>query len=245
MSNIILISSFLFNNGRFLVKENDVVDFDTPLIEIKKIRNYSINISKILNVKKNKIFNYLKKFVGEKVNKGEIIAEKKSFFDNKKIKSEISGIITNINHETGEIIIDSVESENSTIIKSFFKGTIFKINKNKLELKVKKLKAFPVKKSNSDFGAEIIYFDNDLNFFNLKEEIIKNKIFCVKSLPNLTQIKLEALGAEGFVTLTKLETEPTINYAQIKNINDFENIIRLKFPYCLNLKINDTIYFYE
>lgn len=233
------------NKGKILVKEGDFVDFNTPILERNEVKNKILNVAKILKIKPDKIFNYLKKFVGEEVKKNEIIAEKKDFFSHKKILSEEDGLITNINHETGEIIIEYQDKQTSKKIFSFFTGKIEKIEKEIITLKVKKKISFPTKNSSNNFGGKVFYFSHEVNFFSLKEEEVKDKIIVIKSINPFVQTKLEALGVKGFIVLTKLEKAPLTDFAIIKNIGDYEKILMMKYSTCLNLKIDDKIYFYE
>jgi len=47
-----------------LLKEGQTVDFDTPFLQKRIEEEVNISISKNLNVPPQKIFHYLKKFVG-------------------------------------------------------------------------------------------------------------------------------------------------------------------------------------
>lgn len=231
-------------SDNILIKENQSVDFNTPLLKKTQTRKEIINIAKLLDVSYLKIFKYLKKFVGENVKKGDIIAVKKGLITDKKIFSPCEGIITQIDHNTGEIIIETT-TDKEEFLNAFFIGKVVSIKDNIIALKIKKGSSFNTKNSSDNFGGLWINLPG-LNYFSLKSEDVTNKIVIVEKLDLLMQTKIEALGAKGFVTLHKLPSLPlNINYCQLINLNDFNQIKNLKFPYCLNIKNTGKIYFYE
>jgi len=62
------------------LKKGQEVDFDTPFLDTEENVNIQIPIANSLNISPSKIFNFLKKFVGENIKKGDIIAVKRDFF---------------------------------------------------------------------------------------------------------------------------------------------------------------------
>ena len=112
-----------------LLKEGQDIDFETPFLKKKTESEVSISIAKNLNVSPQKIFHYLKKFVGETIEKDETLAVNKGIFSTKKIISKYSGLIKEINHSDGTITILSQEETENTV-NSFFNGKVNKIKKN-------------------------------------------------------------------------------------------------------------------
>src|SRR4030065_1627239 len=95
------------SSDRCLLKEGQMVDFETPFLQKKVEEEINIAIAKNLNVPPQKIFHYLKKFVGESIEKNETIASNKGLFTTKKVISKHSGLIKEINHSDGSITISS------------------------------------------------------------------------------------------------------------------------------------------
>ncbi|MDO8741813.1 MAG: hypothetical protein Q7J11_01565, partial [Candidatus Roizmanbacteria bacterium] len=98
-----LISVPISTADHCLLKEGQQVDFDTPFLEKKVEEEINISIAKNLGVSPQKIFHYLKKFVGESIEKNETIAINKGIFTSKKIVSKYAGQIKEINHSDGSI----------------------------------------------------------------------------------------------------------------------------------------------
>lgn len=227
---------------RCLLKEGLLVDFDTPFLFEKKVEEeINISVAKNLDVPPQKIFHYLKKFVGESIEKNETIAINKGIFATKKIVSKYSGLIKEINHSDGSItILNKTEVENT--INSFFKGKIDKIKKNEVSIEVNKGEQLPAKNVSHNFGGKTFYSDNNSNF--LSENVFNSIIVC-ENITSYLKAKAEALGCQGFLSLSKLTEDSGIPYAQFKNINDYKKIIKLKFPYCTIVNTSSIIYFYQ
>jgi hypothetical protein len=237
---IMLISIPISVSDRCLLKEGQFIDFDTPFLEKKVEEDINISIAKNLNVPPQKIFHYLKKFVGESIEKNEIIAINKGIFTTKKIVSKYSGLIKEINHSDGSItLLSKTEIENT--INSFFKGQVNKIKKNEVFIEVDKGEQLIIKNVSHDFGGKTFYSD-DSDF--LSENVFNSIVVC-ENITSYFKAKAEALGCQGFLSLSKLTEESGIPNAQFKSINDFKKIIKLKFPYCTIVNTSSTIYFYK
>jgi hypothetical protein len=224
-----------------LLKEDQIIDFNTPFLQKKVEEEVSISIAKNLNVSPQKIFHYLKKFVGESIEKDEIIAVNKGMFTTKKIVSKYSGLIKEINHSSGSItILSKTEVENT--INSFFKGKVTKIKKNELSVEVGKGDQYPAKNISQNFGGKTFYADNSTDFYT---ESVSNSIVVCENITSYYKSKAEALGCKGFLSLSKLSEDLDAPFAQLKNINDYKKIIKTKFAYCTVVSSSSTIYFYQ
>ena len=226
---------------RCLLKEGQIVDFSTPFLEKKVEEEINISIAKNLDVPPQKIFHYLRKFVGESIEKNETIAISKGIFTTKKIVSKYSGLIKEINHSDGSItILNKTEIENT--INSFFKGKVNTIKKNEVSIEVDKGEQLPAKNVSNNFGGRTFYSNNNSDF--LSENILNSIIIC-ENITSYLKVKAEALGCQGFLSLSKLTEESGTPYAQFKNIDDYKKIIKLKFPYCTIVNTSSIIYFYQ
>src|SRR3989339_1926916 len=126
---------------RCLLEEGLLVDFNTPFLEKKVEEEIYISVAKNLDVPPQKIFHYLKKFVGESIEKNEILAVSKGIFTTKRITSKYSGLIKDIDHSNGSItILSRTEAENT--INSFLKGKVNKVKKNELTIELNKCEQF-------------------------------------------------------------------------------------------------------
>lgn len=234
--NIPLLSS---NNS--LLKEGQNVDFDTPFLQKKIDEEINISIAKNLNVSPQKIFHYLKKFVGETIDKNEIIAINKGLFTTKKIVSKYSGLIKEINHSDGSItILSKTEVENT--INSYFKGKVNKISKSELSIEVNKAEDFPAKYVSQNFGGKTFYVDEKSE---LNSENVLNSVIVCEDITPYYQAKAQALGCQGFISVSKSTVDPDTPYAQLKNAIDYKKIIKEKFAYCTVLSNSSSIYFYQ
>jgi hypothetical protein len=94
--------------GKVLVKEGDQVDFSSIIAETMIPGEPNIiKVSAELDILEMDINDYMKKMVGDKVNKGDIIAEYNAFFGlfKKHVYSPINGTIESISPISGQVII--------------------------------------------------------------------------------------------------------------------------------------------
>ncbi len=223
-----------------LLKSEQMVDFGNPFLERKTRIEKDIFLAKEMGIEPDKIFHYLKKFVGENITKGEILATKKDFFSTHKVICDYDGVIKEIDHSEGKVILVSYSDEKKTL-PAFFKGEVLEVKKNSLSLKVQDGLEVEIKKTDEDFGGEVFYFKDNL----LTSAKIGGKILLASEISSYLQAKAETLGTVGFVTLIKLKDSPSLPQAQIKEINDFKKIIEAKYSYCLITKKSCRIYFYR
>lgn len=225
-----------------LITANQEVDFNTPLLNKGVLETKQIPIAQILGFPPEKIFLNLKKFVGEKVQKGDLLAEHKAFLTTKQYVSEFDGLIKEINYQNGSIILE-MESDETSTVNCFFAGEILSIDDNQLELKVKNAKEFEIEKAEASAGGKVSYEDSTQKV--LHEEKIDDKMIFAEEIKPLDQVKYEALGADGFILLKPLGKTSPVPAITLKNEKDFKAIQELKLPYCIVSRNGTTITFYE
>lgn len=224
-----------------LLKEDQVIDFETPFLKRKVEEEINIPIAKNLNVPPQKIFHYLKKFVGESIKKNEMIALSKGMFTTKRVISKYSGLIKDIDHTSGSItILSETEAENT--IDSFFRGKVSKIKKNELIIEVKNGEQFSGKNISQNFGGKVFYSDENSVFYS---ESVSNSVIVCENISAYYKSKAEALGCRGFLSLSKINEDTGIPYAQLKTVSDYKKIVKTKFTYCTIISNTSTIYFYN
>src|SRR3989344_5524482 len=224
-----------------LLKTGQKVEFSTPYLENKVVNDITIPVAIKLNIASDKIFSYLKKFVGDSIEKNEIIAEKKGLIGKSKIISNSTGVIKEINHYSGEIIVSSPTSQKDQVL-AFFQGEVSGIDKKQVKLEVQDAHEFICKQISADFGGETFYLKNAAESMFAPQ--MSNKILVIESVTPYLLTKAEALGIEGFVSLKSPLQDSTIAKAQIRNIDDFKKVFPLNLPYCLINKQYSKIYFY-
>ncbi len=240
-----ILTIHLSENEKLLIKSGQKVDFETPLDKEKNIEEATILISSRLGVSPDKIFRFITKFVDETIHKGDIIAQKKSMFGQTKIHSEYEGILKEINHKDGSIVLQ-IQSEKSQTHKAFFKGEVSQIVKDEIHLKIEKLKDFDLKSVEaikSDIGGPIYYLPHDVE--SVEEDEVQNKIIICETISEYLQAKLEALNITGFISVYKLSKPTEKPTAQLKQIVDLKKIKEAKLPYCILCQKDSRLYLYE
>lgn len=228
--------------GKCLLKNGQKVDFDTPFIEIKKEVEKEVIISEKLKVPAKKIFSYLKKFVGDQVEKDELVAIKKGFFSDSKYLSEFRGTITEIDHEMGKIKI-KIQDEKDLVSQCFFKGEVKEIKKNSVFLEIKEQQEYSIKNFPSTTGGEVVYLQEITNKTAVD---LEGKIVALETISDINLSKIEVLGTKGIITPMKMpEKEIGLPFFQIKDKPSFQIIFEAKFPYCLVVANSSKIIFYK
>lgn len=228
---------------RLLVKEGAEIDFNTLLFESKTEKEVSIDIASKLGINPKNIFRHLVKLVGDSIDEGEMVALKKGLFADKKSFSPHKGIIKEVDHNRGLLILEYSEGE-KVRSRSPFKGKLVKAAKTHLEINIGKAYEFDLKSSSSDFGGQILYLEEDPPL-NLTVSNAYDRVIVRNKISPFTQIKSEALGVAGFVTLEELSQPSESGSATVKNIDDIKKILKHKYSYCTIVSKSAKIYFYQ
>ena len=233
------------NNSDLLITTGQEVDFDTPLLRKQSTAAKIVPIANILKFEPEKIFINLRKLVGEQLQPGDLIAEHKTVFSTKQYYSETNGTITEINHMTGSIVIETL-TEEQNMMNCFFKGEVTNIAEGRIELKVKKYKEFDIHPIKQYFGAKTFYIQPNTTPI-ITEEDVEDRMIIAQGIKPFEQVKLEALGA---VAIAHSPEEATPTHAALLNVTlrqqaDFLTALELQHPHCLIGENQNTIFFYE
>ncbi len=239
-------------DGELLIKKEDRVGFQTPLFKQLTKVHVSVPLAKILHTSPSKIFQSLKKFVGDKIAKGDIVAESSSFLSKKKYMSEYDGTLKEVNHQNGTIVLE-VNTEDEGTVNAFFIGEIDDIEAVQhasggktvnIKLKTKHSKEYEVKEASESFGGEVVYCKNPIKS-HLTADEVSHKVVVDERIPSYEQVKYEALGAKGFISLHTLPEKSVAHFAKLTGEPDHQKIEEHRLPYCLVLKTESKVFFYE
>lgn len=225
-----------------LLTKGQDVDFTTPFLKAHNAVEMTIPIGKKLKIDGTKIFKYLKKFVGEKVQKNEVIATRKSFFLSHTIVSEHDGVIKEIDHTQGVVVIKTTSDE-MTDRTSYFTGEITEVDKHEVVLKTKKGSSFKTSRSSENFGGEV-WYGTEAALSSVTTEDVENRVVVVDSLTPYDQAKLEAMGIRGYITVEPLREYTYLPNARLKE-DDVAAARKEKHTYCVIDTPSSTIYFYD
>ncbi len=175
-----------------LIKEGAVLAKDGGRIHKEKIL-----LSQLLQVEPAKISRYLTKKLGTQVNKGEVLAQKESFFKKIQVKSPLTGVLESVNLKEGTLMLSAqkpslsqkspiqavVEKVSDEQIVLSFEGRIFKAEKSQGSVTVGLLTV--IKKKMIDlfaFGGEVA------------EKIALGYLFAEEA-----RVKLNVLGTKAII----------------------------------------------
>lgn len=232
------------SHSSLLIKAGDVVDFDTPLTKKTVSRQDTIALSDHLGIAPHQIFMHLQKVVGEPVKKNETLAEKKTMFGMKRFISEYEGVIKEINHTEGTVVVETY-AESAEITYCHFKGTVESVQDGLITLRVDKKEAYPLKESHSHFGGKTLIVDDATPFSTLTYDDVAGRVIIAKTVSTVDKVRLEVLDEAGTVTLNEIAEKPLSNTARLKNVTDWEAVRQSALPYCIVDIKDNTMYLYE
>ncbi len=219
------------------VKVGDKVDFTTPFYQSKEKSQERIAVAELLSIHPTKIFKHLKKNIGDSVTLGDVLAEKKSFFSDKRVTASIEGVITEIDHIEGVVLIET-ETE-SQIEYCWFAGYVEEVTKKYVHIKIGKHHSFEAKYVEKDFGGTIWLMSNQSG------ESLENPIGIAEKATEYEVSKLEALGGRGLITTYKYEGMTILPKAEFKLKDSCAEIATLQFSYCFAQAQHSTIILYS
>jgi len=226
-----------------LVKEGQEVDFQTPLFKKKLEEEVILPLASKIKISPKNIYLHLRKVIGDQIEKGELLAEKKTFLSQTEYRSEYNGVIKEIDHKEGYLLIGVISDKEQTVT-SYFKGEVTEVKEKELHIKLKSGQEFALSEASANFGGEVIVLD-EAQIIAINEKTAGLKIVIAKKLASYDLSKLEALGIDGFVTVDSAVGDRSIPYAKLSKAEDFEKISKLKFQYCIIDKKKSIIYFYS
>lgn len=227
--------------AKSLIKLGQILDVGAPLYEEFARKEIKIHIAQKLHIAPHTIFNHLKKFVGDEIDKGELLAEKKSLFTTAYCRSEFAGVIKEINHTEG-VVLMGIRTEDDIKYLSPLQGSVEEVSKKEIKIKINKAKEYETKEVNGRMGGRSVYIQSEYDV--ISEEMVNGAIIIAEKLTSYSQMKHEALGAVGFVLGRHLVEIASTPHAVVKTIQDFEAIKKNKSPYCFIDEVSGKIVFY-
>ncbi len=222
---------------KLAIKVGDEVNLSTPLYKGKEKSEERICVAELLAIHPKKIFNHLKKNVGDRVKEGDLLAERKSFFSDKKISSHIEGIITEVDHIEGVVLIET--EKKSTFETCWFAGHVEEISKKNVHIKIGKHTQYEAKYVEKDFGGAIWLF---ANYSTTAPEF---PVGIAERANEYEVAKLEALGGGGLITSYKFESATQLPKAEFKLKSSYEELQSKQFSYCFAQAHHSTIIVYS
>ncbi len=203
----------------------------------------SVNIAAHLGIAPSEIFLSVKKVVGDKVDQGEVLAQKKTMLSVKKFISPQEGWVREINHEDGSMMIE-VAASNAQAMECFFAGVVERFTSSQICIKVSTSKEFPLLSCDASFGGKVSFFSQQEVHELTEQEVARHVVFTPHVTP-YEQSKIEALGAAGFVTESALATDEVPPKAVLKLKTDMAKIKSTRLPYCIIDKKSGTLFLYK
>lgn len=208
-------------SAQISVKPGESVRHGQSLFKIRAASSVTIAVSRELGVKPESIFSYLTKVIGEVIEEGAVLAEKKSMLKKRTVTATQSGLIKAIDHELGTVLIETHTGTDKTY-PSFFEGRVITFDSKKEVLTIELPESETIDLSDcSPYGGGELIFVNTEDFYAVEEENVTGKIIAVKTISDHFAAKLDALGAAGVVYFSG-DTTSLPFWAKVKSEADFD-----------------------
>lgn len=228
--------------AKILVKVGDKVDFKTPLYTKNDKKKISVPIAEKMGLRPENIFMVLKKVIGDKLQKGDIIAENKSFFSTTRYLSELNGVISSIDSKNGIIVIEE-DSDQDSVCNCHFTGTIDGVYDGYLELIISDAHKIKTSQSTPEFGGMVHYHISSNT--NLTDDEVEGSCIFLRDMDEIETAKLETLGAKAIILNKKIESMSELAKIIIEKEDDFKHLETKRFPYLLVSHEPNTVIFYK
>ncbi len=209
------------------VNVGDTVSFDTEIAHTtrKPTVSQTIKVAESLKFKPEKIFKHLKKNIGDKIHKGDIVATKDAVFATKKFIADSEGILTSVNHHSGEIVIEhTTDEEEQSVMPALLEGSVSAVEKDRIFIKTSKTLVVPlISESQERFGGSVVITDKT-SAMQLSMPQVSGKVILALEISDYILSKFEALGASHIV-VTKQFDYSSAHTLTLENAGDLESII--------------------
>jgi hypothetical protein len=206
-----------------LIKLGDSIIIGQIIAHKETPKDEIVNIIDALKVSRSRAKKLLKKGPGERIDPGDVVAVKKSFFgkEQAKITSQIAGTIIRYERDTGNLVVRADYETSELELISPVAGTVTLCNNREIVIETEgAYLSNGVTLGNTGEGTLFVLkesfdegSDNALYFLDSRTE---GKIVLVKALTRDLIIKGESIGVTGFLGTTISNED--IDYLQQKQL---------------------------
>jgi hypothetical protein len=181
--------------------ENTTVKIGDILAERTLGKDIIVPLAEKFNIDPKKVITILKKGPGDKVEEGDVLAEKKGIINIKRATSHFEGTVLKLEEDTGNLHIRTHGIGEVETIKSPVDGKVTICDNSKVVLETEKKALSAIKSFGKEIKAELAYLSKEKIEFEDIDKKIDKKIILAKTFDRAALSKafgLGALGAIGF-----------------------------------------------
>ncbi|HUW21707.1 MAG TPA: hypothetical protein VMW41_03470 [Candidatus Bathyarchaeia archaeon] len=188
----------LWGKVNWRVKKDQSVSEDEIIAKIDEVAKEKVDLARVFGIKGKKCLNLLVKKLGEDVNKGELIAQKKSIFGSKKVYSPIKGKLESLSEDGQLQIVFSSGKE----ITTDFAGKINKSTDKEIIISFEALEAIGIWGIGNRISGQLKLIEADLgkeDVFSIKTDALERILLIKGKISRAFWFKALSLGASGVV----------------------------------------------
>lgn len=209
--------------AKVMVCQGDHITANTTLAKlIESFESETIHLAKLLSVPNSNISKYLKKKIGEKIEAGEVIAEKKGFLSSSYVKSPINGKLEQLDLSAGTLSLLKYSKEGKKEFLSPVSGKVVSIGKSSIEIEVKNPVFTAVKGEGNETIGNLCFLDKDeIGVLDMQNEV-DDSIVIGRSFTEVALLKLSVIGGLGVITI-KIKKDISFPWVQVEE-NVFDKL---------------------
>lgn len=204
------------HQAKILLEVGDHITSKTILAKLgESSEGETIHLAKLLGVANDKISHYLKKNIGEDIEEGEVIAQKKGLFSHSVVRSPIKAKLAQLDLSKGSINLLKYSKEKKADLVSPIEGKVVTIGKSAIEIEINNHLFKGVKGEGQDAVGDLCYLKGENLGISDSQNDVEEAIVLVKSMQEATIVKFSVIGAKGAV-IVKVNGEPSLPWIQVE-----------------------------
>jgi len=221
-------------------KEGEAIEWGKKSLKEKLEKLESVDIAASLGILAKDIFKYLKVTIGQRLNRGELIAEKKSFFKKRDLLAHEEGEVKSVDHTLGTL---TYAVEHIIEVPFALQGEFMKKDADFVYIKVKEGTEYALNFSaEKTVGGECRYIFKDTD---VTLENCVGKIVVSNSKSTIDEAKVYALEPYALVSYKVLYHNPHLPQIVLQDKEEWANLNAKRWQMCLCIQDSKQVYFYN
>ncbi|HZJ18040.1 MAG TPA: hypothetical protein VFD45_00265 [Patescibacteria group bacterium] len=184
-----------------------VVKIGDILAEKIVVKNVIVPLAEKFDIDPKNVISILKKGPGDKIEKGDILAEKKGIIKVKRAISQFEGTVLKLEEDTGNLLIKSQLKDEVVQLKSPVDGRINFCDNGKVVIETEKKTFSTVKSFGKDTKGELVFLGKEKIELEDIDKKIAKKVILAKSFDRSALSKAFGLGSLAAIGNTILDED--------------------------------------
>lgn len=214
-------------SAQVFVHKDQKLSADTKIAEYSANNSFQIiPVADMLKINPIQIAKYMKKGVGEYIEAGHVLVEKKGLFSSSILKSPYSGKISEIDLKIGTLTIAVQSQMKDHILSTPFAAKVKDMDKKEIVLEVEAVQ-FEAQEGDGDdvVGQLHAILADKTDALQISDDDIDESIMACNCFTHDALAKIDVLGCKGVVFSEAVSVDISIPWLQI-DVSDMKHILQ-------------------